>query len=133
VQLQDELYDRGLRILAFPCNQFGKQEPGTASDIRKFVDGYGVTFDVFAKVDVNGPRAHPVFRVLRTALPDVLGTSIKWNWTKFLTDREGRPVKRFSPSTNPLSIRPAIEALLNGIRDVPEACELSSGGNITST
>ena len=91
VTLHDDLYARGLRILAFPCNQFGKQEPGSAEDIRSFADGYGVQFDMFAKVDVNGPHAHPVFQFLKSKLSDVLGSSIKWNWTKFLVDRDGTP------------------------------------------
>ena len=107
------MYERGLRILCFPCNQFGKQEPGSASEIRAFADGYGVTFDMFAKVDVNGPNAHPVFQFVRAHLSDILGSSVKWNWTKFLCDRDGKPSERFSPPTNPLSLRPAIEALLN--------------------
>lgn len=111
--MHEDLYARGLRILAFPCNQFGKQEPGTAEEIRAFADGYGVQFDMFAKVDVNGPNAHPVFQFLKSRLGDVLGSSIKWNWTKFLVDRDGTPQRRFSPPTNPLSLRPAIEALLD--------------------
>lgn len=113
VQLHDDLYARGLRILAFPCNQFGKQEPGNAQEIRAFADGYGTQFDMFAKVDVNGPNAHPVFQFLKSHLSDVLGSSIKWNWTKFLVDRDGKPKRRFSPPANPLSLRPAIEALLD--------------------
>lgn len=113
MNLHDDLYARGLRILAFPCNQFGKQEPGSAADIRAFADEYAVQFDMFAKVDVNGPNAHPVFAFVRSRLSDVLGSSVKWNWTKFLCDRDGIPVQRFSPSANPLSLRPAIEALLD--------------------
>lgn len=112
MQLHEELYERGLRILCFPCNQFGKQEQGNAAEIRSFVDGYNVAFEMFAKVDVNGERAHPVFRFVRAALPDVLGSSVKWNWTKFLCDRSGKPVERFSPPRNPLSLKPAIEELL---------------------
>lgn len=111
--MHEDLYARGLRILAFPCNQFGKQEPGSAEDIRAFADGYGAQFDIFAKTDVNGPNAHPVFQFLKSRLSDVLGSSIKWNWTKFLVDRDGTPQKRFSPPANPLSLRPAIEALLD--------------------
>ena len=158
MELHEALYARGLRILAFPCNQFGKQEPGSAEDIRAFADGYGVQFDIFAKTDVNGPKTHPgmrslacvfklgrsaclafgilpelcfqpdtlacppyllphsdetVFQFVKSHLSDVLGSSIKWNWTKFLCDRDGRPVKRFSPPASPLSLRPAIEALLD--------------------
>ena len=112
MQLHERLSARGLRILAFPCNQFGRQEPGSAQEIRAFADGYGVAFDVFAKVDVNGRNAHPVFQFLRSRLSDILGSSIKWNWTKFLCDRDGVPVQRFSPSASPLSIEPAIEKLL---------------------
>jgi len=112
--LHDALYERGLRILCFPCNQFGSQEPGSAAQIRSFADGYGVRFDIFDKVDVNGERAHPVFRFVRAALPDILGSSIKWNWTKFLCDRNGTPIKRFSPPTSPLSLQPTIEELLDG-------------------
>ena len=112
MQLHDLLYERGLRILAFPCNQFGKQEPGSDAEIRTFADGYGVKFDIFQKIDVNGSAAHPVFKFLRAHQGDVLGSSIKWNWTKFLCDRSGRPVKRFSPPVNPLKIQSAIETLL---------------------
>lgn len=112
MQLHDALHARGLRILAFPCNQFGKQEPGSNEDIRKFADTYGVQFDIFTKVDVNGTNADPVFKFLRSKLSDVLGSSIKWNWTKFLCDRDGKPVKRFSPPWNPLSLQPEIEKLL---------------------
>ena len=112
MQLHEELYERGLRILCFPCNQFGKQEPGGPEEIRAFADGYGVQFDMFAKVDVNGRKAHPVFVFLRAHLSDVLGSSVKWNWTKFLCDRNGKPVERFSPPRNPLSLKPAIEELL---------------------
>ena len=96
-----------------PCNQFGNQEPGSASDIEAFAAGYGVQFDVFAKVDVNGKNAHPVFKFVRSHLSDILGSSVKWNWTKFLCDRDGVPVKRFSPPTSPLSLKAEIEKLLD--------------------
>jgi len=119
-ELHDALYARGLRILCFPCNQFGKQEQGGAEEIRAFADGYGVKFDMFAKIDVNGSDAHPVFRFLRKALPDILGSSIKWNWTKFLVDRDGKPIQRFSPPANPLSLKPAIEDLLGRSASTPE-------------
>lgn len=111
--LHDALYARGLRILAFPCNQFGKQEPGTAEDIRQFADKFGAQFDIFEKVEVNGAAAHPVFKFVRSQLSDVLGSSIKWNFTKFLCDRDGKPVERFSPPRNPLSLQKKIEALLD--------------------
>lgn len=113
VLLHNDLYARGLRILAFPCNQFGRQEAGNVAEIRAFADGYGVEFEMFAKVDVNGSSAHPVFAFLRSRLSDVLGSSVKWNFTKFLCDRDGVPVQRFSPTANPLSLKPAIEALLD--------------------
>ena len=85
VRLHAELGASGLEILAFPCNQFGKQEPGSAADIRSFADGYGVAFDMFGKVDVNGRNAHPIFQFLRAKQPDILGSSIKWNWCSFTT------------------------------------------------
>jgi len=93
-------------------SEFGKQEPGSAEDIRKFAEGFGAKFDIFAKVDVNGSSAHPLFKLLRSQLSDVLGSSIKWNFTKFLCDRDGKPVERFSPPRNPLSLQKNIEALL---------------------
>lgn len=119
--LHERLHARGLRILCFPCNQFGKQEQGSAQEIRAFADGYGVQFDMFAKVDVNGKSAHPVFQFVRSRLSDVLGTSVKWNWTKFLCDRDGIPVERFSPAVAPLSLQPAIERLLSKPATTTEA------------
>lgn len=112
MQLHKAYASRGLAILAFPCNQFGNQEPGTAEDIKKFVEGYGVEFQIFAKIKVNGEDAHPVFKFLKQNLGGVLGSSIKWNFTKFLCDRDGIPVRRYSPATNPMSIAADIEALL---------------------
>ena len=125
--LHDELHPRGLRILGFPCNQFGKQEPGTAQDIRAFADGYGVKFDLFAKVDVNGPHAHPVFQFVKSRVSDILGSSVKWNWTKFLVDRDGIPVSRFSPPTLD-ALRPAIEELLDRPPARPIAATLTPLG-----
>jgi glutathione peroxidase len=112
--LHRDYKDRGLAVLGFPCNQFGAQEPGDEAQIRKFCQiTYGVSFRMFAKVDVNGPDAHPLYAYLKRAKPGLLGLSrIKWNFTKFLTDRQGRPVRRFGPSTPPDRIRPAIEELL---------------------
>lgn len=106
--------DRGFVVLGFPCNQFGNQEPGGADEITAFCQrNYGVSFPMFAKVEVNGPGAHPLFRDLKEAAPGVLGTrAIKWNFTKFLLDREGRVVGRFGPSTTPGSLAGRIEALL---------------------
>lgn len=105
--------DNGLVILAFPCNQFGGQEPGDAQVIAETCQiNYGVTFPVFAKVDVNGDNAHPIFQWLTAALPGILGQRIKWNFTKFLLDRHGKPVKRFAPITKPEAIDKSIALLL---------------------
>lgn len=112
-KLYQEYRDQGLVILGFPCNQFGKQEPGTADDIQEFCQvNYGVSFPMFAKVDVNGSDAHPVFQYLKSKLGGLLGSSIKWNFTKFLIDREGRPVKRFAPTTQPHKMERAIRKVL---------------------
>jgi len=121
VQLHKTYASRGLAILAFPCNQFGNQEPGTAEDIKKFVEGYGVEFQIFAKINVNGEDAHPVFKFLKQNLGGVLGSSIKWNFTKFLCDRDGKPVRRYSPATSPMSIVADIEALLGTGEDEKKA------------
>nr|CAH8865568.1 unnamed protein product [Trichobilharzia regenti] len=102
-----------LRILAFPCNQFGSQEPWPEAEIKKFVtEKYGVEFDMFSKINVNGPNAHPLFKFLKNRLEGTLTSSIKWNFTKFLVDREGQPVKRYSPTTAPLDIQGDILELL---------------------
>jgi glutathione peroxidase len=114
----EELYqryrERGFAVLAFPCNQFGQQEPGSAADIAAFCSTrFQVSFPMFDKVDVNGPNTDPLFAFLKEAAPGLLGTSaIKWNFTKFLVDREGRVRRRFAPITPPESIRRAIERLL---------------------
>ena len=106
--------DAGLVVLGFPCNQFGHQEPGTAADIASFCrTNYDVTFPVFAKVDVNGPAASPLFDRLKSEAPGLMGSrAIKWNFTKFLIDREGRAVRRYAPQTRPEDLRKDIEALL---------------------
>ncbi len=108
------LEPQGFEVLGFPCNQFGAQEPGSEGEIAKFCETqYGVTFPMFAKVDVNGDDAHPLFAWLRKAAPGLLGSeTIKWNFTKFLVDRDGRVVERFAPTTTPDDIVPAIEKLL---------------------
>jgi glutathione peroxidase len=113
-QLYRELNPRGFEVLAFPSNQFGNQEPGTAADIATFCErNYGVSFPVFAKVDVNGGEAHPVFRFLTEARRGFFGTKrIKWNFTKFLVDREGNVVGRYAPSTDPAKLRDMIDLLL---------------------
>jgi glutathione peroxidase len=106
--------DRGFVVLGFPCNQFGSQEPGDEEEIRSFCSAtYDVTFPMFAKVDVNGANAHPLFQYLKSSAPGVLGTeAIKWNFTKFLVDREGKVVARFAPREEPRDLGSAIEALL---------------------
>ena len=105
---------RGLAVLGFPCNQFGAQEPGTEAEIASFCEiNYGVTFPMFAKVDVNGATAHPLFAYLKKAKPGLLGSeAIKWNFTKFLVDPEGNVVERYAPQTEPRELAGAIEKLL---------------------
>jgi glutathione peroxidase len=112
--LYDKLHRRGFEVLAFPCNQFGAQEPGSESEIRSFCElKYGVSFPLFAKVDVNGDEAAPLFRYLKKAKPGLLGTeAIKWNFTKFLVDRQGNVVERYAPNVEPESIIDDIEKLL---------------------
>ncbi len=105
---------RGLEILGFPCNQFGKQEPGDAAQIGSFCEkNFGVTFPMFEKIDVNGANAHPLYRYLTGEAPGLLGLEgIKWNFTKFLVGRDGAVVKRYAPLTKPDAITVEIEALL---------------------
>ena len=105
--------DQGLVVLGFPCNQFGKQEPGGADEISKICHiNYGVSFPMFEKLEVNGNAAHPLFRYLKNELPGVLGGRIKWNFTKFLIGRDGKPLKRFAPMTTPEKMeRVIVEAL----------------------
>ncbi len=106
--------DRGFAVLGFPCNQFGAQEPGDAAEIANFCSlTYDVTFPVFAKIDVNGANADPLFERLKAEAPGLLGTrAVKWNFTKFLIDRTGRVVHRYAPTTKPEDIAADIEALL---------------------
>jgi len=106
--------DRGLTVLGFPCNQFGAQEPGDAAEIASFCSlTYDVSFPMMRKIDVNGPQAHPLYAWLKGEKKGVLGTQgIKWNFTKFLIDREGRVVGRFAPTATPQSLEGAIEAVL---------------------
>ena len=114
----EELYrkhrDRGFVILGFPCNQFGAQEPGDAEEIKTFCSlTYDVDFPMMRKIDVNGPKAHPLYAYLKKAKKGVLGTEgIKWNFTKFLVDRQGRVTGRFAPTVEPKALEGAIEALL---------------------
>ena len=113
-ELHRDYADRGFEVLAFPCNQFGAQEPGDAAEIANFCSTvYDVSFPVFAKVDVNGPKADPLFQRLKEDAPGVLGSrGIKWNFTKFLINREGRAVRRYAPTVKPEALTDDIEALL---------------------
>jgi glutathione peroxidase len=106
--------DKGLVILGFPCNQFGEQEPGSASDIAQFCSTtYDVSFPIFGKIDVNGDHAHPLYEYLKHAAKGVLGTeSVKWNFTKFLVDRQGKVVHRFAPETTPEALEGDVAKLL---------------------
>jgi len=112
--LYGKLHSAGLTVLGFPCNQFGAQEPGTEAQIGAFCQkNYGVTFPMFAKIDVNGDNAHPLYKYLKDAKPGLLGTEgIKWNFTKFLIDRSGEPVARFAPQTKPEELEAPVKTLL---------------------
>jgi glutathione peroxidase len=112
--LHRDLGARGFEVLGFPCNQFGAQEPGDAAEIANFCSlSYDVTFPLFAKIDVNGGNADPLFEQLKGEAPGLMGSkSIKWNFTKFLVDRSGKAVKRYAPTTKPEEIKADIEALL---------------------
>lgn len=104
---------QGLVVLGFPCNQFGKQEPGGADEIAQTCYlNYGVSFPMFGKVEVNGAATHPIFRYLKNALPGLFGGRIKWNFTKFLIGRDGKPLKRFAPFTSPEKMEATILAAL---------------------
>src|SRR5580698_5806298 len=109
-----EYKSRGVVVLGFPCNQFGAQEPGTETEIAQFCElNYGVSFPIFAKIDVNGPNAHPLYRFLKEQKRGFLGLRrISWNFTKFLADRNGAVIHRFPPPKAPDSLAAAIEALL---------------------
>ena len=112
--LHQQYAARGLAVLGFPCNQFGKQEPGDAVQIGAFCEkNFGVTFALFEKIEVNGANAHPLYKWLKGEAPGLLGIGrIKWNFTKFLVDRNGNVVKRYAPATKPDAIAADIEALL---------------------
>lgn len=112
-KLYTKYKDDGLVVLGFPCNQFGAQEPGGANDIQEFCQvNYGVSFPIMEKIDVNGTNTHPVFKYLKSKLGGFLGSGIKWNFTKFVIDKSGKPVERFSPITKPEAIEPMIKKLL---------------------
>src|SRR5690348_4315820 len=111
--LQRDYGPRGFAVLGFPCNQFGHQEPGSAQEIEAFCSTkYDVTFPMFAKIDVNGSSAHPLYSFLKSEKSGLLGSSIKWNFTKFLVDRAGKVVGRFAPTDRPEGLKTKIEALL---------------------
>ena len=112
--LYQQFKDRGFEVLGFPCNQFGAQEPGAEDEIKQFCEvRFGVTFPLFAKVDVNGSGAHPLFRYLKESARGLLGSrDIKWNFTKFLVDARGQVVERYAPSTSPRAIAKDIERVL---------------------
>ncbi|WP_426761177.1 glutathione peroxidase [Pseudomonas aeruginosa] len=112
--LWEKYRERGLVVLGFPCNQFGKQEPGDEGEISQFCElNYGVSFPLFRKIEVNGAGAHPLFVSLKKLAPGLLGSQgIKWNFTKFLIGRDGQVVKRYAPTTKPEELSSAIEALL---------------------
>jgi glutathione peroxidase len=111
--LHRELSPRGFAVLGFPCNQFGGQEPGDAKQIADFCESkYDVSFPMFEKIDVNGGNAHPLYNYLKREKPGLLGSSIKWNFTKFLVDRAGQVVARHAPTATPQGLKKEIEALL---------------------
>lgn len=112
--LHEEFASQGLVVMGFPCNQFGHQEPGDDKDIQSFCTlNYGVSFPMFAKIEVNGPQADPLYQWLKNSRPGLLGTeAIKWNFTKFLVARDGEVIKRFAPNTAPLDLRDNIKDAL---------------------
>jgi glutathione peroxidase len=112
--LYRKLNPRGVEVLGFPCDQFGHQEPGTENEIKSFCSlSYDVTFPLFAKIEVNGPNAHPLYRWLKSQQTGLLGTeAIKWNFTKFLIDRDGQAVRRYAPTDKPDRIATDIEQLI---------------------
>lgn len=113
-KLYEKFRDRGFAVLGFPCNQFGKQDPGNNGEIEEFCQlNYGVSFPMFAKIDVNGPETHPLFQHLKTSVPGIFGSeNIKWNFTKFLVDKNGKVIERFAPLTKPEDIEQAVVAAL---------------------
>ncbi|WP_375577554.1 glutathione peroxidase [Marivirga tractuosa] len=113
-KLYKQYKDQGLVVLGFPCNQFANQETGDSEDIQEFCQlNYGVSFPMFEKIDVNGSKAHPIFKYLKSQLKGgILGSKIKWNFTKFIIDKNGLPVKRFSPSTKPVKMEATIKKII---------------------
>ncbi len=112
-KLHEEFSDEGLVVLGFPCDQFGHQEPGDEGEIQEFCQlNYGVSFPMFAKVEVNGDDAHPLYKWLRSEKGGALGSKIKWNFTKFLVGRDGKPVKRYGSTTKPEKLATDVEKAL---------------------
>lgn len=112
-ELHEQLKDQGLVVLGFPCDQFAHQEPGDDAQIEEFCQiNYGVSFPLSTKVDVNGKDTHPVFRFVKDRSKGMLGTAVKWNFTKFLVSPDGQTVTRYAPTTEPADLRPDIEAML---------------------
>jgi glutathione peroxidase len=113
-ELHKRFHKRGFEVLGFPCDQFGHQEPGDEKEIEKFcTETYDVSFPMFAKIEVNGPDAHPLYQALKKAAPGLLGTgAIKWNFTKFLVDKDHKVVRRYAPTDKPASLALDIEAVL---------------------
>ena len=113
-KLYENYRNSGFEVLAFPCNQFGSQEPGSDEEIKEFCStNYQTTFPVFSKIDVKGPKADPLFVYLTSSRPGLMGLeSIKWNFTKFLINQDGKPIKRYAPNTKPETIATKIESLL---------------------
>ena len=115
-KIYEKYKDKGFAVLGFPCNQFGSQEPGTEAEIKTFCEtSFGVKFPLFAKIDVNGSNTHPLYEYLKKSLPGVLGSeAIKWNFTKFLVDHEGNPVKRYGSADKPEDLEADIQSALAG-------------------
>jgi glutathione peroxidase len=112
-ELHEKYSSKGLSILGFPCNQFLSQEPGTEEEIKNFcMSSFGVEFDMFSKIDVNGENTHPLYKYLKKNSDGFITDTIKWNFTKFLVDRDGKVLKRYSPSTTPAQIEADIEKLV---------------------
>ena len=112
-KLYKDMHGKGLTVLGFPCNQFGAQEPGSADEIGQFCQAnYGVTFPMFAKIDVNGPDAHPLYDYLKHEKSGLFGSRIKWNFTKFLVDRAGKVIARYAPTKKPKDLEKPIAKLL---------------------
>ena len=109
-ELYARYHDRGLEVLGFPCDQFGHQEPGNDDEIKSFCElNYGVNFPLFSKIEVNGENAHPLYKFLKEEKGGLLGDAIKWNFTKFLVDKQGSVIERFAPTTTPEKISSGIE------------------------